>query len=200
MDYFSFTQHFPCRFLNMILHTSEGIRSSRMSFLTNFKYLTASVFFNSAVMGSDYIPTFYIDGEWNIIMKQYYYCWQSVDFCGFLSFKTWTSQPWTDQRHQHPWATHWTLPGQCCSSTGALIRLQFVLITSHQIANWCPELYSPYLFWISHKCLFYLDNVVFWLHGVCGFISANACITHLFITYCICLFHCCQAIQDIVGI
>lgn len=35
----------------------------------------------------------------------------------FLSFKTWTSQPWTDQWHEHSWAVYWTLPGQYCYFT-----------------------------------------------------------------------------------
>lgn len=54
----------------------------------------------------------------------------------FLSFKTWTSQPRTNQRHHHPWAAHWTIPGRCRRS-------------------WLLD------FMIAHYCLFDLDKVLF---------------------------------------
>lgn len=81
----------------------------------------------------------------------------------FLSFKTWTSQPRTNQRHQHPWAAHWTIPGQCRSSW----LLDFV---------------------IANYCLFDLDSLVLAAQGVTLLLThpSHICLSH------ICCFHCPQ--------
>lgn len=69
---------------------------------------------------------------------------------GFLFSQTWSTQPRTDQRHQHPWTACWTLPGQYCSTSGALVCLQLIWLTSihfghlrHFSHTLCSEHYPP---------------------------------------------------------
>ncbi len=126
MDYFFFTQLFPYQFLY-----SENISSSRMSFraVLNYHAYLFNMNFCLLCWMLNWISSRALHG-WvlKLCTVRLYYCWQSFDLCGCLSCKTCTSQPRTDQRHQHPWAAYRTLPGQCCSSAGALICLRFVLI------------------------------------------------------------------------
>lgn len=83
----------------------------------------------------------------------------SVDrwlICGFISFKTWPSQLWTDQRHHQPRADHRTLPGQHRSFNLSTVCLHVFTKLKIRVHNS-----------ILHMC----------------FISTNACMAHLFMTY-----------------
>lgn len=58
-------------------------------------------------------------------------CWLT-NSCGFMSSKAWTSQPWTDQRHQQPRTAYRTLPGQrliCLKLVLSIRRVRFLCVS-----------------------------------------------------------------------